>query len=125
MKRRALLCAGAGVAVAGCLGSGDGDSIRLAAIDVVNAETPRHTVDIEVLFDGDSVVDRRVTLDSGERDTIDDALPDDAGEYEITVDPRALRGETFVPGEQTGADCGSLTYELLTAEVFQRFEADC
>ena len=72
-----------------------------------------------------SVVDRRVTLDNGERDTIDDALQDDAREYEITVDPRVLRGETFVPGEQTGADCGSLTCELLTAEVFQRFEADC
>lgn len=124
MKRRAVLCAGA-IPLAGCLGSGDGDSIRLSAIEVVNAGTPRHTVDIEVLFDGDRVIDRRVTLEGGEHDTIDDALPDGAGEYEITVDPRALHGETFVPGEQTGADCGSLTYELLTAEVFQRFEADC
>jgi len=124
MKRRAVLCAG-GVALAGCLGSGDGNSIRLSTIEVVNAETPRQTVDIEVLFDGDGIVDRRVTLEGGEQDTIDDALPDEAGKYEITVDPRALHSTRFVPGEQTGADCGSLTYELLTAEVFQRFEADC
>jgi hypothetical protein len=129
MNRRAFLGAVAlsagGMGLAGCLGSG-GNPIQIAAFDIVNSNGQAHTVDIEVLFDGDVVVDETYDLEDGESTgSVESGLPDDGGEFEITVDPSELDSETFVPGEQTGADCGTLTFELLRDQVLQEFEDDC
>jgi hypothetical protein len=129
MDRRAFLqsvvIGAGGMGLAGCLGSG-GNPLQIAAIEIRNSNGQPHTVDLEVMFDGDVVVDETYELENGERtDTIGSELPDDGGKYEITVAPDALESTTFVPGEQTEVDCGSLTIELLRDEVLQNFTDDC
>jgi len=129
MNRRAFLqsvAAGAGgMGVAGCLGSG-GNPIELAGIELVNSNGQAHSVDMEVTFDGETIVEETYELENGERaDQVGAELPDEEGKYEITVEPNAFDGTTFVPGEQTEADCGTLTFELLLNEVLQEFADDC
>lgn len=129
MNRRIFLqtvAAGAGgLGLAGCLGSG-GNPIQIASIEIVNSNGQTHSLDVEVMFDGDVVVDERFELEDGETTApIDDSLPDDEGRYEITVTPDTVTGSTFVPGEQTEVNCGSLRIELLRDEVLQQFSDDC
>lgn len=128
MNRRAFLGSAAGVAgvgLAGCLGSG-GSSIQIAGITVVNSNGQTHTVGVEVLFDGDRVLNKSYELASGERtDRIESGLPDKEGKFEITVAPSGIGSTTFVPGEQTEASCGSLMIELLRDQALQSFESNC
>lgn len=131
MNRRTFLqsvVGGAGaVGLAGCLGSG-GQPIQLSTIDLVNSNGQPHSIALEVVFDGDSIVDETYELTDGESiDRINSDLPDREGKYEITVEPDAedIEGNTFVPGEQTEADCGALTIELLRNQVLQSFEDNC
>ena len=53
------------------------------------------------------------------------ASPKAKGEYEITVTPDTVIGNTFVSGEQTEVDCGPLCIELLRDQVLQNFSDDC
>ncbi len=129
MNRRTFLqtltVGAGGLGVAGCLGSG-GNPIQIASIEIVNSNGRTHSLDIEVLFDGDVVVDERFELADGETtDPIEDSLPEKEGEYEITVTPDTFTGSTFVPGKQTEVDCGSLRIELLRDQVLQNFSDDC
>jgi hypothetical protein len=129
MNRRAFLqsvvVGAGGMGAAGCLGSA-GNPIELAAIDLVNSNGQPHSVDIVVTFDGERIVEETRELDNGERvDQVGGDLPDEEGKYEITVEPDSFEGKTFVPGEQTEADCGTLTLELLIDEVLQEFRDDC
>lgn len=129
MNRRAFLqsvAAGAGgLGLAGCLGSG-GNPIQIAYIDLVNSDGQAHTVALEVTFDGDTIVDETYELAGNESaDRIESELPDQGGEYEITVDPATIESETFVPGTQTEADCGWLEYEILNGRVLQHFDNEC
>lgn len=123
---RSALVGGGGIGLAGCLGSG-GNPIQIAYIDIVNSGDQQRSLVVEVLFDGDSVVDETYVLSGGERaDRIESELPDEAGKYEITVNPAEVPAETFVPGSQTEAECGWLEYEILGPErLVQHFDNEC
>lgn len=122
MKRRDILHSAvvgtAGIALAGCLGGSDGDSIQIGSIAVLNSDSRAHTVDIDVRLDGDSVVQETYELEAGEAaEPIDDALPDDSGTYEIEADPADIDGETFNPGTLTDRDCIPLEIEILGGDL--------
>jgi hypothetical protein len=96
------------------------------SIEIVNSSGQTHSLDLEVVFDGDVVVDERFELaDGATTDSIGDSLPEGEGKYEITVTPDTFTGSTFVPGEQTEVGCGSLRIELLCDQVLQNFSDDC
>ena len=129
MNRRTFLqtvtVGAGGLGLAGCLGSG-GEPIQIASIEIVNSNGQTHSLALDVVFDGDVVVNERLELADGETtDPIERTLPEEEGRYEITADPETLDASTFVPGEQTEADCGSLRIELLRDQVLQRFSDDC
>jgi len=122
---RTVTVGAGGLGLAGCLGSG-GNPIQIASIEIVNSNGQTHSLDTEVIFDGDVIVDERFELADGEAtEPIEDSLPEEEGRYEITVTPDTIPGSTFVPGEQTEVDCGSLRIELLGDQVLQNFSEDC
>jgi hypothetical protein len=120
MHRRAFLgsvVAGvSGVGLAGCLGPSE-DTVEVGHIDLRNSDEQPHTVSLEALFDGDTVVDETYEIDAGATaDRVESALPDDKGQYEITVDPTTFDSVMFTPGAQTEADCVTLEYELFSPD---------
>lgn len=118
MKRRTFLQSAvvgtASVGLAGCLGS-SGETIQLAYVNVINTDENPNTVTLEILFDGETIVDETYgDLASDAEESVSSELPDDDGEYEITVDLPERDVETFVsrPAEGTGAECLGLRISI-------------
>jgi hypothetical protein len=140
MKRRTFLqsaaVGGAGLATAGCLGFGDGDSaeIQIDQISVVNSDDTNHTAEVEVLYNGDTVYDDSHELaaqsnDSSDTVNISDDLPSESGSYEITVNLTDTDAETFTskPAEEYDNDCEVMEIQLLSTgdgvDILKKFDS--
>lgn len=106
--RRALLAAGTAAVIGGCLGLGDEDGSTLGWVAISNPHEDPHTVELEIEWEGDLVVDETYELLGNDPDSVSApselvewAWPDEPGQFTVAA---RFPGEEWQAVDPAGAD---------------------